>query len=299
LSEKRIAFVIDFQNYFRPRMNITKQFILGTVLGLGLASGVMAGSTNQIATNQPVVIDVSDERARVSYAVGMMTGMQWKKQGLDFDADAFAQGLKDAIAGGKTLLTDAEAQNAVMNFKGQFASYKQKLQAQLAAKNKVVSDAFLSTNKHNPGVITLPSGLQYQVITKGSGVIPAVEDRVTVHYRGTLLDGTEFDDSIKRGQPFQVWLGVDRVIAGWTEALKMMPVGSKWKLFIPAELAYGEQGRQGVIPPNAALIFEVEVLGVTPAPPKPSTPITSDIIKMEGTNVDVIKADDAAKGQKK
>jgi len=138
----------------------------------------------------------------------------------------------------------------------------------------------------------LPDGLQYLVITNGSGAIPTADDIVTVHYRGSLLDGTEFDNSYKRGQPLQ--FPVNGVIRGWTEALQKMHAGSKWKLFIPAELAYGEQGRPS-IPPNSVLIFEVELFSVKPSP----APVSSDIIKVQGTNAEIIKASDAAKAHKK
>ena len=277
-------------------MNINK-FILGTVLGLGLASSAMAAGTNltAVVTNQPV--NLNDERARISYALGMMTGQQWKMQGLAFDPDIFAQGVKDATAGGQPLLTPEEAQQAISNFRNEFNSQQQRLHAEQIVKNKAAGEAFLATNKNNPGVITLPDGLQYLVLTKGNGMTPSQGSMMSVHYRGTLVDGTEFDSSLKRGQPFQLRLGIDRVIAGWTEALQKMPAGSKWKLFIPADLAYGEQGRQG-IPPNSVLIFEVDVLSVQPPPP-PGAPVTSDIIKVQGTNAEVIKVGDAAKAHKK
>ena len=168
-----------------------------------------------------------------------------------------------------------------------------------AAKNKAEGEAFLATNKTSPGVITLPDGLQYLVITNGSGSLPGSNDVVTVNYRGTLLDGSEFDSSYKRGQPAQFPVG--NVIHGWTEALQLMSVGSKWKLFIPGELAYGEQGRPG-IPPNSLLVFDVELLAANQ--PKPPAPITSDIVKVpsldemkKGAKIEVIKPEEAEKAQ--
>ena len=139
------------------------------------------------------------------------------------------------------------------------------MREELAAKNKAEGEAFLATNKNNPGVVTLPDGLQYKVITNGTGAMPDANDTVTVNYRGTLLDGTEFDSSYKHGQPAK--FPVSGVIPGWTEALMKMKAGSKWQLFIPSELAYGERGRPG-IPPNSVLIFEVELLSMESPPPR-------------------------------
>jgi FKBP-type peptidyl-prolyl cis-trans isomerase len=273
-------------------MNHMKKFVFGSVLGFGLASGLMAAGTNQ-----PVAIDIADERARVSYALGMLTMQQWNSQRLDFNADAFVQGLRDQAAGRKTLLSPEEAQAAIMSFRSNFSARQEQMRVELAAKNKAAGETFLATNKNNPGVVTLPDGLQYHIGTKGSGKLPVEGSMVSVHYRGTLVDGTEFDSSIQRGQPFQFRVGVDRVIAGWTEVIQKMPSGSKWKVFIPAELAYGAQGRPG-IPPNSVLIFEIEVLDVQ-APPPPPAPVTSEIIKVQGTNTEVLKAEDAVKAPKK
>ena len=270
-----------------------KKFIVCTVASLGLASIVMAEGTNVL----------SDPKSRVSYAVGMMTGHQWKQQEVDFDPDLYARGIKDALAGGAMLLTPEQAQQTIASFKQEFGAKQQARNAQLAVKNKAAGDAFLAANKKQPGVETLPDGLQYLVLTKGTGATPTPSDTVTVNYRGTLIDGTEFDSSYKRGQPAQFPVG--GVIRGWTEALLKMPVGSKWKLFIPAELAYGESGQRSIAP-NSVLIFEVELLDTKtpapPAPPAPAQPLTSDIIKVpsademkKGAKIEVIKADDAAK----
>ena len=272
-----------------------KKFALSLVC-LGAASAVFAAGTNQLA----------DENARVSYAIGMLTGHQWQQQGIEFDADIYARGIKEGRAGGATLLTPEEAQAAIAKFKSEFSAKQQQKQAELGTKNKTDGEAYLAANKKNPGVVTLPDGLQYLVLTNGSGPMPTANDVVKVHYRGTLIDGSEFDSSYKRGQPAE--FQVTGVIHGWTEALQKMKVGSKWKLFIPSELAYGEQGRPG-IPPNATLIFEVELLeSKSPAPPMPATPVaplTSDIIKVpsaeemkKGAKIEVIKPEDAAKAQK-
>ena len=228
-------------------MNNTNKFILGILLCFGTAAAVQADGTNQLA----------DEKSRVSYAIGMLTGHQWQQQGVDFDVDLYARGIKDGKSGGATLLTPEEAQQAIQAFQKDFAVKQQQRRAEAATKNKAEGDAFLAANKSKPGVQSLPDGLQYLVLTNGTGPTPAANDTVTVNYRGTLIDGTEFDSSYKRGQPAQFQVG--GVIRGWTEALQKMPVGSKWKLFIPSELAYGEQGNRNIAP-NSTLIFEVELL---------------------------------------
>ena len=193
-----------------------------------------------------------------------------------------------------------------MAFRKEFAAMQQKKREELAVKDKAEGDAFLATNKNNPGVVTLPDGLQYKVLTNGSGAMPTNTDTVTVNYRGTLLDGTEFDSSYKRGQPAK--FPVTGVIRGWTEALLKMNVGSKWQLFVSPELAYGERGRPG-IPPNSVLVFEIELLSTQSSPPPPpaasgNPPLTSDIIKVpsaeelkKGAKIEVIKPEDVKKAQ--
>jgi len=174
------------------------------------------------------------------------------KQSVVFDPAIMARGMKDGLAGGKTLLTDQEAQAAMDEVR------KDAMQKQQAAGKKEGED-FLAANKGKEGVVTLPSGLQYKILTAGTGPKPTASDTVLCNYRGTLVNGTEFDSSYNRGQPLKFPVG--GVIKGWTEALQLMPVGSKWQLFIPSDLAYGESGNQG-IPPNSALIFEVELVSI-------------------------------------
>jgi FKBP-type peptidyl-prolyl cis-trans isomerase FklB len=250
---------------------------------------------------------LANENARVSYAVGMMLGHQWQQQGLGFDPDTVIRGVKDIQSGGATLLTQEQMQEILTNFRKDFSAKQAEKQAEQGVKNKADGEAFLAANKKNPGVTTLPDGLQYLVLTNGHGALPGPNDIVTVHYRGTLTDGTEFDSSYKRGQPAQFQVG--GVIRGWTEALQKMSTGAKWKLFIPSDLAYGEAGHPPVIPPNSTLIFEVELLDAkSPAPAvetAPVAPLTSDIIKVpsaeemkKGAKIEVIKPEDAAKAQK-
>ena len=242
---------------------------------------------------------LSTEKARVSYAIGMTVGHNFQAQGIEVDPDSLVRGLNDMMSGGKTLLTQQEMSGTLAEYQKTLVAKQRQLREAAAVKNKTEGEAFLATNKNNSVVFTLPDGLQYIVITNGNGTLPASNDVVTVNYRGTLLDGTEFDSSHKRGQPAQFPVG--NVIHGWTEALQQMKVGSKWKLLIPAQLAYGEQGRPG-IPPNSVLIFDVELLAAEH--PKPSEPLTSDIVKVpsldemkKGAKIEVIKPEDAAKAQ--
>jgi FKBP-type peptidyl-prolyl cis-trans isomerase len=255
----------------------------------GTSANKMAVSTNT-STNV-----LSDDKAKASYAIGMIFGHNLQQQGIEVDSAVLLRGLKDMQSGGTTLMTPQEAQAAIKNF-------QEKVRAEQTVNNRAEGEAFLATNKNNPGVITLPDGLQYKVITDGAGATPTPESTVTVNYRGTFLNGVEFDSSAQAGHPIQ--LQANRVIPGWTEALTHMKVGSKWQLFIPPDLAYGEQGNRG-IPPNSTLIFEVELLDTqAPAPAAPPAPLTSDIIKVpsaeemkKGAKIETIKAEDVQKLQ--
>jgi FKBP-type peptidyl-prolyl cis-trans isomerase FklB len=209
------------------------------------------------------------QKEKFSYALGMnigaSVGANLKRQSVDVDANFLAQGLKDAMSGGKTRLTQEEAQAVLIEMQ------KQKM-AEAAAKNKAEGAAYLTANKAKEGVVTLPSGLEYKILKEGTGPKPAATDSVVCNYRGTLINGTEFDSSYKRGQP--ATFPVNRVIKGWTEALQLMPVGSKWELFVPSSLAYGDEGAPGgAIAPGSTLIFEVELLSIAEKPkeeqPKP------------------------------
>jgi len=203
--------------------------------------------------------DLQTQKDKFSYALGMNIGTNLHRQSVPVDPDLLMRGLKDALAGGQTLLTEDEARAAIVAVQDEMRKQQQaKMQAQGEA-NKKEGEAFLAANKTKEGVVTLPSGLQYKILQAGTGPKPTSTDSVTVNYRGTLVNGTEFDSSYKRGQP--ATFPVTGVIKGWTEALQLMPVGSKWQLFIPADLAYGERG-PGEIGPNATLIFEVELIKV-------------------------------------
>ena len=204
------------------------------------------------------------EKDKFSYALGMNTakrmGEGLKKQSVPFDSAIFVRGMKDGFAGGKMLLTDDEAQAVLTAMQKQVHEQQQAKIEQAAEGNKKEGEAFLAANKSKEGVVTLPSGLQYKILTAGTGPKPTTSDSVVCNYRGTLINGTEFDSSYKRGQP--ATFPVTGVIKGWTEALQLMPVGSKWQLFIPADLAYGDRGAGADIGPGSTLIFEIELLSI-------------------------------------
>ncbi len=204
-------------------------------------------------------MELKTQKDKVSYAIGMDIGNSLKKNSLDVDPDVLLKGMRASFAGEKTLMTEQEAHDTLMAYQKEIqAKQLEKMKAE-GEKNKKAGDAFLAANKKKKGVKTLPSGLQYTVISKGTGTTPNETDTVTVHYRGTLIDGTEFDSSLKRSEP--ATFPVKGVIKGWTEALLLMKEGAKWQLVIPANLAYGETGRPG-IPPSSVLIFEVELIKV-------------------------------------
>jgi FKBP-type peptidyl-prolyl cis-trans isomerase FklB len=285
-----VAFFLMFR-IIRLQKNM-KHILLSLVVCMGFATPLLADGTNLL----------SDEKAKASYAIGMTIGHNFQQQGLDIDLDLVLRGMKDMQPGGAPLMTIPEMQSTLKAFQQEVAAKQMEKRKELEAKNKADGDAFLATNKNNAGVVTLPDGLQYQVITAGTGAVPSPTDTVTVNYRGTLLDGTEFDSSYKRGKPAS--FPVNGVIPGWTEALEKMPVGSKWKLFIPSDLAYGERGNMGIAP-NSTLIFEVELLDTKASPPPvASQPLSSDIIKVpsaeemkNGAKIETIKAEDVAKMQ--
>ena len=179
---------------------------------------------------------------------------------VDVDPDLVARGLKDALSGEKTLLTDDQAKAAMTALQAEVRKQQEDKMQAAGEANKQAGEGFLAANKSKEGVLTLPSGLQYKILTQGTGTKPTASDTVVCNYRGTLIDGTEFDSSYKRGQPTSFPVG--QVIKGWTEALELMPVGSKWQLFVPSDLAYGSRGAGPTIGPNATLIFEVELLSI-------------------------------------
>ena len=202
---------------------------------------------------------LTTQKDKLSYAIGMNMGQGMKRDSLDLDPSIVLQGFKDASAG-KTLMTDEDMKVVLTNLRDELAKKQQAEAQRLGQINKQAGQQFFAANKAKEGVVTLPSGLQYKILKEGTGPKPAASDTVVCEYRGTLLDGTEFDSSYKRGKPAD--FPVDKVIKGWTEALQLMPVGSKWQLFVPSDLAYGERTVSAEIGPNSTLIFEVDLLSI-------------------------------------
>jgi FKBP-type peptidyl-prolyl cis-trans isomerase FklB len=212
------------------------------------------------ATKSAAPTTLKTPKDKFSYALGMNLGASLHKQSVEVDPNMVAQGLRAALAGGKTLLTQDEAQAALMEVQNELRKKQQEKMQVAGEANKKEGEAFLAAKKGKEGVVTLPSGLEYKILKEGNGPKPTASDSVVCNYRGTLINGTEFDSSYKRGQP--ATFPVNGVIKGWTEALQLMPVGSKWQLFVPSSLAYAERGAGGEIGPNATLIFEVELLSI-------------------------------------
>jgi FKBP-type peptidyl-prolyl cis-trans isomerase FklB len=268
-------------------------------LCLGAAAPLMADGTNLLV----------DDKSRLSYAIGMMFADRWRQQGLDVDPDLLLRGLKDGQSGGPALMSGQEMQGIITTLQQTLADRQQKMREAFLAKNKADGEALLAKNKTQPDITTLPDGLQYKVITGGDGEIPGDNDVVTVNYLGTFADGTAFDSSSQAGKPLELAIGRISVL-GLNEALKLMKTGSKWRLFIPPELAYGKNGMSPRIPPDSTLIFDVELLAVqhpnaqtvAAPPPAAASPLTSDIIKVpsktemdKGAKIEILKSEDVQK----
>ncbi len=261
-----------------------KTIVLSAILSLTVAAPMLADDTNAS----------SNDMTRVSYALGMMWGENMKQHGVtNLDSGMVVRGLNDVESGGVTMMTLQEMRSTLSQFQQEMASQQEQQRKAVADRNSKMGDAFLAKNKSEEGVVTLPDGLQYKIITAGSGPPPANDDTVTVSYEGMLVDGTVFDKSDKATFP------VGSVIPGWREALLHMKAGSQWKLFIPSELAYGTYGRPPKIEPDSVLIFNVHLLSI-----QHPQPLTSDIIKVpsaeemkNGAKVEIIKPEDAQKMQ--
>jgi FKBP-type peptidyl-prolyl cis-trans isomerase FklB len=213
-------------------------------------------STSAIAQS---LMNLSDDDARTNYSVGFQVGSDFRIQKFELDPDAVMAGIKDALAGNEPKLTPEERKKALSELGNKVVERKKQMR-ELVANSNEMGQEFLNKNASKPGVITTASGLQYRIIEEGTGQRPGVDDKVLVHYRGRLIDGTEFDSSYRRNRPAS--FRVNQVIKGWTEALQLMPRGSKWQLVIPPELAYGVNGAGEVIPPNSTLIFDVELIAI-------------------------------------
>jgi FKBP-type peptidyl-prolyl cis-trans isomerase FklB len=238
-------------------------YIAGALTVSLLVLSLFAQGENKAADSK---VELKTAKDKSSYAIGLNIGKSFKTQGLDIDLKPLLKGIEDGLSGQKALLTNAEIRDTMMALQKEMMAKqadrkkiddeKRKVDGE---KNRKDGEAFLAENKNKPGVVALPSGLQYVVLKEGTGDKPQVTDKVKTHYRGTLVDGTEFDSSIG-GEP--AVFPLNRVIPGWTEVLQLMPVGSKWQIFLPSELAYGENGQGEAIGPNAALIFEIELLEI-------------------------------------
>jgi FKBP-type peptidyl-prolyl cis-trans isomerase len=222
-----------------------------TILGIALLASPANSEENLVLKSQ---------KDKISYIIGMDIGRNLQKGSIDFDPDILAKGIKDALSGGKPLLTEQEVRETTAVFQKQLMAKQEEVAKKLGEKNKKEGESFLAENKKKEGVKTLPSGLQYKAIKEGTGKKPKITDTVTTHYRGTLIDGIEFDSSYRRGKPAS--FPVNGVIPGWTEALQLMGEGAKWQLFVPPNLAYGERGAGRDIGPNATLIFEIELISI-------------------------------------
>lgn len=222
------------------------------VLGCFLLSWVAVAQDNTAFHN---------DKEKISYALGMDLGKQLQKKSVEVDPQIFAKGLGDVLFNQKTLLSDEEVRNAISGLQAELKRREAELRKYGVPDNKQAGEAFLAVNQKTDGVVVLPSGLQYKILKAGDGKIPTDADTVECHYRGTLINGTEFYNTHTAGKPATLKVQ-GGVIAGWNEALKLMPVGSKWQLFVPPQLAYGERGAGTLIGPNETLIYEVELLAI-------------------------------------
>ncbi len=223
--------------------------------GLWIAMALIIGAGGATAQLKP-----TNDLEKTSYAIGVDIGRSFKMQGAAINADMLAQGMKDAMSGAALAMSDSACEASVMKFQEALASRQSERAAMASSENRKAGEAFLTENKTKPGVVALPSGLQYKVIKEGTGAKPKASDEVTVHYTGTLLNGKKFDSSVDRGEP--TTFPLTRVIKGWTEGLQLMTVGSKYQFFVPSDLAYGDRQMGPDIAPGSTLIFEVELLGI-------------------------------------
>jgi len=227
------------------------------------------GTSAKTATSKPAAtkspsapVSLTTDKDKTSYAIGQDLGNKLKSQSIDVDTAILLRGMNDGISGAKPLMSEDDMRASLTALSTQIRAKQTAMLKDLTEKNKSEGDAFLLENKSKEGVVALPSGLQYKVLKAGDGPKPTASDSVVCNYKGTLINGKEFDSSFKRGQP--ATFPVSGVIKGWTEALQLMPVGSKWQLFIPPDLAYGERGAGADIQPDSALIFEVELMSIQP-----------------------------------
>jgi FKBP-type peptidyl-prolyl cis-trans isomerase FklB len=257
-------------------MNVSKKmlasaFCLSAAFSVGAQTPSHATTAHKPATGQTAAPALKTTQDSLSYAIGLSLANFYKQQGITNISTALVVRAVNDVKNNRPLLNDQQAQNCI-------SGYMQKAQTEKASGNIKIGQEFLAANKKKPGVVTTASGLQYLIMKTGTGSRPALTDMVRVHYHGTLIDGKVFDSSVERGQPIE--LNVNGVIPGWTEALQLMPVGSKWKLFIPANLAYGDRQAGPMITPGSTLIFDVELLDIV----KPGAGAPTDSLKSDSTN---------------
>lgn len=238
---------------------ILKEKIMSNLLGTILVILLLA--TPVYAQKK---VELKTEKDKISYSIGFDMGKNLKRNEIDIDPRIFMKAIQDVLSGGKPLMTEQEMRDSLMALQKDMAARKQEKMKAAREKNRKEGEAFLTENKKKEGVKTLPSGLQYMILSEGNGKQPKATDTVTVQYRGTLIDGAEFDSSYQRGQP--ATFALNQVIKGWTEGVQLMKEGGKIRLFVPSELAYGDRGAGAQIGPGAALIFEIELLSVGQAP---------------------------------
>jgi FKBP-type peptidyl-prolyl cis-trans isomerase len=231
------------------------------------------GASKTATAKTAAALTLNTPKDKQSYAIGINVGkglsQNLKQSGVDIDPAILTRAIKDVLSGGKQSMTDQEAQATLTALQADMRKAQEQKQQQASEANKKEGDEFLAANKTKEGVTTLPDGLQYKILQEGTGPKPSATDAVTVNYRGALVNGTEFDSSYKRNQPLTIGVS-GQIIKGWTEALQLMPVGSKWQIFIPSDLAYGPSGRPPVIGPNSTLVFEVELVSIQPKPAAPA-----------------------------
>jgi FKBP-type peptidyl-prolyl cis-trans isomerase len=284
-----------------------------TLLAAGLGLALLPAPVRAADEKKPDTSGLKDEKEKVSYSIGMNWGNMLKRSGYEVDVDVLANAIRDIMAGKEPKLSDQQAREVMMAYQNEMRTKREEEQKKAAEKNRQEGDKFLAENKSKPGVktktVTLADGataeMQYKVLTEGTGEMPKSNDVVSVNYTGKLINGKEFDSSAKHGGPMK--RPANSLIRGWTEALQMMKTGSKWELYLPASLAYGDRPAGPDIEPGATLIFEMELTGIEapPPPPPPAQPLTSDIIRVpsaeelkKGAKIEVLKPEDVEKARR-
>ncbi|KTD31450.1 MULTISPECIES: FKBP-type peptidyl-prolyl cis-trans isomerase [Legionella] len=236
------------------------RLVAAAAMGLAMSTTIAASATTTDTATSAPATSLATDTEKLSYSIGADLGKNFKKQGIEISPAAMAKGLQDGMSGGQLLLTDEQMKEVLNKFQKDLMMKRSAEFNKKAEDNKAKGEAFLNDNKSKEGVVSLPSGLQYKIIERGDGAKPTKEDVVTVEYTGKLIDGQVFDSTDKTGKP--ATFKVSQVIPGWTEALQLMPAGSTWEVYIPANLAYGPRSVGGPIGPNETLIFKIHLISV-------------------------------------